>query len=396
MRILYLLHNVTLTGGGGFFNAFHRARHLIRKGHQPTIVTISPTARWGFSETEREGVRIIESPDLLPGIGRSGWDPWDTLCRIVHFRRGGFDIVHGMEARPAVALPSLYLKRARHIPVVLDWMDWYGRGGTASERSPLLRTFMQPVETFCEETFYPLADGCVAMGEPVLTRALSLGIPRERTINLLHGCDPQGIVPIDVHQARQALGTLPMDGVVLGYLGVLRRANAILALEAFEILRETLKVPCRLVLIGNHKLRQLSELIPESLREDVIETGWISYQDLNLYLAASDLLLLPFKKAVSTDNIWPSKLNDHLAAGRATVGTRMRVLEPIFEKYEIGLLTSDDPQEYAAGCLRLLEDRPLQARMAANARALAEGDLSWQRIVDRLEAFYSAIIEATR
>lgn len=394
LRILYLTHNVTWKGGGAFFNAYHRARHLVRKGHQVTIISISPASRWKFGETEQSGVRIVEAPDLLPGLARSGWDPWDTLRRIFYLRKGGFDIVHGNESRPVVAFPALYLQRVCRVPVVLDWMDWYGRGGTATERGTLLSAVMGPVETFFEERFHPLADGCVAMGEPLLERALSQGIPRDRTLNLLHGCDIEGITPVDAHQARLQVGNLPLDGFVLGHLGVLRQANAKLLLQAFDLVKKKIEAPCKLVLIGNHKLGQLEDLVPPRCRADVVETGWISYHDLNLYLAASDLLLLPFKKAVSTDSIWPSKFNDYLAAGRATVATNMRVLEPTFEQELVGVIACDEPQEFALACLRLLDDTPLRNQMARNARALAEGELSWQNIVDRLEAFYFELIEA--
>ena len=148
---------------------------------------------------------------------------------------------------------------------------------------------------------------------------------------------------------------------------------------------------CKLVLVGNHKLN-LGDYVPEDCRADVIETGWLSYEDVNLYLAASDILVLPLKRAVATDNVWPSKFNDYLAAGRLTVATNMRVLEPLFREHGVGLLTSDEPSAFAEGCLRALENAQLRSQMAANARALAEGELSWDRTVDRLEQFYDRIL----
>ena len=185
MRILYLTHNVTWKGGGAFFRAFHQARFLIERGHDVTVVSISPEQKTGFKVTEAEGVPIIESPDLLPGQARTGWDLWDTAQRIGRFGNQRYDLVHGLESRPVVAIPALWMKRRTGVPVVLDWADWYRRGGTASERSRKIRTLMHPVETFCEEFFHPFADGVVAMGEPLMERARSLGIPQSRMINLL-------------------------------------------------------------------------------------------------------------------------------------------------------------------------------------------------------------------
>jgi glycosyltransferase involved in cell wall biosynthesis len=74
----------------------------------------------------------------------------------------------------------------------------------------------------------------------------------------------------------------------------------------------------------------------------------------------------------------------------------MRVLEPVFEEHRVGILTKDEPHEFAEGCVRLLEDESLRGQMAENSRMLAEGDLSWDRIIDQLEAFYHSLIAAVR
>ncbi|MFZ2486855.1 MAG: glycosyltransferase family 4 protein [Anaerolineae bacterium] len=391
MRILYLTHNVTWKGGGAFFHAYHQARHLVQRGHDVTVLSIAPTARTGFREFETAGVRIVETPDLLRGQGRSGWDPSNVLRRIRYLRGQQFDIVHGLESRPAVALPALWMQRTYGTPTILDWADWYGRGGTASERGRLIRTFMQPVETFFEETFYPRADGVIAMGEPLLERALALGIARGRMINLLNGCDPDGLTPFVTEEARARVPRVPMDAYVLGYIGVMRATTAQLLFAALPRLKQLADRPVKVLIIGNHKLKDFWSYVPEDCRADVVETGWIDYDDLNNYLSASDVTVLPFQRMIATDNIWPSKLNDYLAAGKPTVATEMRILRPIFERYDIGVLTEDTPDAFAMGTMTLLHDAATRARQSRNARALAEGDLSWAHLVERLEGFYELV-----
>lgn len=395
MRILFLTHNVTWKGGGAFFHAYHLARHLVRRGHDVTVFSISPTARTAFHEFEAAGVRVVETPDLLVGQARTGWDPWDVLRRIGHVRGQRYDLVHGLESRPAVAIPALWLQRTEGTPAVLDWADWYGRGGTASERGRLVRTFMQPVETFCEETFYPLADGVVAMGEPLLERAAALGIDRERMINLLNGCDPEGLTPYSVEEARGRLSRAPRDAYVVGYVGVMRATTAQLLFSALPLMKRLAGRPVKVLCVGSHKLKDFWTFVPADCRDDVIETGWIDYDELNLYLSASDVMALPFRRMTATDSIWPSKLNDYLAVGRPTVATDMRILRPVFGAYDIGLLTDDTPDAFAEGVVTLLHDPQARARMGVCARAVAEGDLSWERLVGQLEQFYVKVIQMT-
>jgi glycosyltransferase involved in cell wall biosynthesis len=399
MRILYLTHNVTWKGGGAFFRAFHQARYLVRRGHEVTVLSIAPKSRTQFHQFESEGVRIVETPDLLRGSARTGWDPWNTLRRIGYLKGEDYDLVHGLESRPAVALPALWLKRRAGLPVILDWADWYGRGGTATERSRWIRTFMHPVETFCEERFHPLADGVVAMGEPLLERAAALGVPRERMINLLHGCDPEGLTPHGIEEARSRLGQeagLSSEDYVLGYVGVMRSTTAELLFASLPIIQRLADRPVKVVCAGKHKLNDFRSYVPADCMDDVIETGWVDYEELNLYLSSSDVMVLPFQRMIATDSIWPSKLNDYLAVGRPTVATDMRILRPIYERYDIGVLADDNPQAFAEAVVGLLHDPDRRARMMTAARALAEGDLSWERLVDRLEEFYIKLAKEHR
>jgi len=251
---------------------------------------------------------------------------------------------------------------------------------------------MEPLETFCEDYFMPKADRCIAMGDPFVKRALSLGVSRERILNLLHGCDPEQISPIAVSVARSKLNQFTPDTFILGYLGALRPSSAKLMFDTFRILRQRITSECKMVLIGNTKL-EIKEYLSPDISDSVIETSWLDYEEINLFLAACNVLLLPFKRAVASDNVWPSKLNDYLSVGRPTVATDMLSLRGVFNKFQVGILTQDDPVALAQGCLELYENRDTWSRMAQNARSLAEGSLSWSTLTDRLEIFYKDLLE---
>jgi len=226
-----------------------------------------------------------------------------------------------------------------------------------------------------------------------LERAAALGIPRERMINLLNGCDPEGLTPFSVEEARSRLPSVPRAAYVVGYVGVMRATTAKLLFSALPLIKQLAQRPVKVLCIGNHKLKDFWSFVPADCRNDVVETGWIDYDDLNVYLCASDVTVLPFQHMTATDNIWPSKLNDYLAAGRPTVATNMRILRPLFSAYDIGLLTEDTAHAFAQGVVTLLLSPEVRARQAVNARALAEGDLSWEHLVGQLEQFYVQLID---
>jgi glycosyltransferase involved in cell wall biosynthesis len=393
MRILYLTHTVTWKGGGIFYTAFHQGRFLARLGHEVTLVSISPSSRSHFSETIVEGVRIVETPDLLPGLARTGWDLWDTLRRILFLKDKTFDIIHGFESRPVVSLPALFMRNRLGVPLILTWADWFGKGGRSEERPWFIRIFMAPIEEFCEKYFYPKADFIVAMGEPLLGKAENMGIPKGNIISLLHGSDVERTRAFSQPDAKSKLGNkLPQNTLFLGYLGYFWSVNADLLFQTFRLVKATIHQPVKLLLIGNHRVN-LPKLLPGDLKNDVVETGWAAYEDVNYYLCASDVLLLPFVRTPVTESIWPSKINDYLASGRPIVATDMNILREIYKKKPFGHLTADNPKALAEAVVSVITNNAASLEFGHNARLLAEGDLSWEKIVVQVESLYHSLIQ---
>ena len=54
----------------------------------------------------------------------------------------------------------------------------------------------------------------------------------------------------------------------------------------------------------------------------------------------------------------------------------------------IGLLAEETPQDFSAKIKILIDNRDLRQRMGAAARRLAETELSWKSVVDRVEKAY--------
>ncbi|HSH46380.1 MAG TPA: glycosyltransferase, partial [Longimicrobiales bacterium] len=152
MRLLFLNHNVAFQGT--FFRAHQLARELTGRGHEVTLVTTSRRARLRGRWREVHGVSVYEAPDLLFGPGRTGWDAWNAVRRVLALRRRRFDVVHAFDGRPVVIGPALEVRRRTGARLVMDWADWWGRGGRIEERSgAVVRTLVGPVETWFEEAF---------------------------------------------------------------------------------------------------------------------------------------------------------------------------------------------------------------------------------------------------
>jgi glycosyltransferase involved in cell wall biosynthesis len=386
MKILFLNHNVAWRGG--FFRAYHWGHHLARRGHHITLLTISENNLWRFEIQERDGIVLVKTPDLLFGRLRSGWDVWDTMRRIGYLLPLSFDLVHSVDSRPACILPALVLKKLRRTKLVVDWGDWWGRGGTIVERSTnLTERLFAPVETFFEEGFRGYADGSVVLNSALERRALELGVAAHSIVRIPHGADIEGIVPLEKNAARKELGVSP-EMPVLGYVGAMFERDADLMIHAFEIMQAQ-DLGVMLFLIGNTKVRLPRRFLDSG---SVIVTGSLSYKRLQLYIACCDVMLLPLRNSVANRGRWPSKISDYLAAGKPVVACRVGDIAPLIEEGRCGVLTHDSPEDFATKTVEILRQHDLLEEMGRNARKVAETKLDWRLLTDQLERFYLYIL----
>jgi glycosyltransferase involved in cell wall biosynthesis len=376
--------------GGTFVRCLALAEGLALKGHNATLVTTSRKARWMRKRLTHEGVSIVEYPAVLPGRARSGWDPFDVARRLVGVMRGEFgnpDVVHAFDSRPAVILPAIALVKSSRAPLVIDWADWWGRGGTIESRGTgiLTRLATRRLETWFEETFRVRATRSTVITTALAERARGLGVGQNTITVLPQGCDSIGIVPTDVKLARLRCG-IPDGFPIVGYVGTLLKEDASLLFSSFTSLR-AVEDRLRLLLIGNPRL-PLPE-IPGLLR-----TGFVPRAQLSDYLGACDLFLLPLSDTIANRGRWPSKVNDYLSSGRPTVATPVGDLQHLFAHNEVGMLGRMNDGTFVSSCLTLLADPEARARLGRNARSIAETELSWPRICDSLVSVYLDALRA--
>ncbi len=386
-----LNHNVVLRGGT-YFRAFNFARHLVLRGHEVTVVTISSGARFKFREYVQDGVAVVESPDLLWGRGRSGWDPWDTLMRIEFLRKRHFDLIHGFDSRPVVILPALQLRRKRAVPLVLDWADWWGHGGTQAERPGRAKFLYSKIETFFEDRFRVRADRTTVASRLLFDRAASLGV-KPGTIQLLPGgADPARISFHPDPDIRPRFG-LGKDDFVVGYMGAASLGDAHLLFNAVRRLRVELP-NARLLAIGptiaGSRL-PFGAQVPTDLRKAVAITPFLAVSELPAVLSACDVLVLPLRATLANRARWPSRIGDYLAVGLPIVATRVSDAQDLFAS-DIGILTSDSPADLASGLLSVARNPERAKIFGQNARRLAQGEMSWETLTARLDHVYRSAI----
>ncbi len=390
MKLLYITHH---TRRRSFWRYENLAFRIAQRGHEVTLLCISDTARRGVTESTVNGVRYIEMPDLLSGKLRTGWDPWDAFNRWLWLRKNlGFDLIHAFETRPATIHPLQLMLRKRRIPLVIDWIDWWGRGGIITTNRPKwYQILFGPFETFYEEHFRAMADATTVICSALGRRAEGLGVNPESIFKVPIGADTENIPFVDPNTHRAEFGFSSADQIAL-----FSAMDAVMDVELVFDAAIKVKAVCsefKLVMTGNGADVLNKRARQKGLSEFFIHLGRLPQDEFVKALTCADVFLLPFADKIYNRGRWPCKIGDYLAAGRPVVSNPVGEVLSIMQVHPAGELTAFDSNDFAQGVIRILKNPSRSREMGKTARKIAETDLAWSGIIDELEHAYSYALE---
>jgi len=382
MKILAL--NFNQKGIGTYRRSFYFSRELARAGHEVTLITVSRGSRfrrvvsfkrdWIGESAEAQGpgpwVKLIEGPAwgyrFLPGWGSGPLDIWQRVREIL---AGDFDVVLGFEHHPNVAWPVYLTQGRRPFAFVSDWCDWFGGASNYFHGWRIAHR----IDSYFEENIRMKADRVSVTSRVLLNRALSLGIPREKVAQIPEGAATDYIVSCCPEQARQRCN-LPVD-VPLLVAG--RKADMYHEVRIFrEVLRQ---VPAAVFLMLGTRSEPALDLADRfGISDRILCTGRVSDEDYPFYLAAADVCFCPLEDNLNDSARWPAKVLDYLAAGRATVATAVGEVKELFDRQEVGVLTSNSCEECAASIVALFRDPERRHFLGASARKVMVEEWDWR------------------
>ena len=370
------------------------AKSLVERGHDVTLMMIAERRRLGVVEGYWDGVWTVESPDLLWGRLRSGWDPWNTLNRALYLRadRRPYDLIFCSETRPATIHPALLHKRRHNLPLITDWMDWWGRGGIIDEFRPdWYRVLFGRIETYYEEAFRARAQGLTVISAALAKRAVGLGVQPERILHLPNGTHPEHFNVPDSAACRRKVD-LDLDGPIIGYAS--QDTHFDLAPMIEVLARVVRRFPRARLLVTGKAPKQIAKLARASgVRRNLILTGFLPYEEFPWYLGCADLFVMPFPETVYNIGRWPSKVGAYMSVGRPTVSNPTGDVTGLFEKHNIGVLARWDPEDFCRQIIFLLEHPDVAQQLGENARRAAVTEYDWKVLIRKLESFFYKILE---
>ena len=148
-------------------------------------------------------------------------------------------------------------------------------------------------------------------------------------------------------------------------------------IKAARLVRD--KVPrSTFVVAGDGEYASELHRLNEALRRPVHFLGWVSYEKVPGKIAEADICTSCVLPTVFTEYAYPVKLFEYLACRKPVVVSNIAGHVELVRHGRDGLVyEANDPADLARQILRLIKDRSLRRRLAANGYSLAKR-YSWE------------------
>jgi glycosyltransferase involved in cell wall biosynthesis len=393
LRILYMHQFFTTREGTGGTRSYEFARHLVRRGHEVTILTAAGGAR--ARRHRVEGIDVVEvsgaSSDYVSATATSyparmaGFVKFAAGATVAALREPRPDVVFATSPPLTIALPGVAASRRHHAPLVFEVRDLWPEAPI--QMGALDNRLAQRAARVLERTVLGTARHVVALSPGMRDGVVAAGVEPERVTLIPNASDLDLFSPnLDPGHLRAELG---LNGAfVCSYFGTMGEANDLTqVLEAAAVLRDRGEEGVRFVLQGDGKRRGAleSQVRMRALHNVVLLPAGDKHAAARL-AAASDACMTIFKDVPILATNSPNKLFDTFAAGRPAVVNTAGWQRELVEHNRAGVAARPGDPAHLAEQVLWLRDHPQEtAQFGRNARRLAEIEFDRRLLADRLE-----------
>lgn len=387
MTIFFLSyeHDPVVQGGmGGFRKIWELAAQCHSEGHRVVLFVPAGTRLPEFSALEAVEIPYLNLPVIRPLLIYAQLLALPLLNAVkVHP-----DVIYMRTMHSPLAILLAKVTRALlFIEVNGDSYSYYLTRRASALRLGLIKLIDQVNFRYCDRII-PISKG---LQEMLWQR---YQVPPEKTVLIESATDPELFRPLDGHTCRQRLGLNPTSRYV-GFVGSFFRHQGIDVLidAAPTIVRRFPDV--RFLLVGDGIMRQAwaERISKRGLSPSFIFTGQIPYQEVPLYIGATELCVAPF--LADRGDASPLKLFDYLACGRPVVASNIHPLRDLLSRAQgIASVPPEEPEALGKEIVRLLEDKEAARRLGEEGRGWVLKAHSWRAAGERMLQVCEEVLRA--
>jgi glycosyltransferase involved in cell wall biosynthesis len=387
MKILILNHNNE--NYGTYYRCFFLGKNLARKGNDVTMICASGK-NFDLSIRKKrigDNFKIITLPRIKYHKYFTGQLELRLPLLILFALFYPYDVLHAFTvAQPQIGIPAWIAKKIRRKKVIVDWDDLWGGGFGEEHPFPI-----KQVLHFFETKIPFVADRVTVSSEYLLNRAKEIGLNPGIIHKIPNGTNVNKINPLDKDESRERL-KFQKDTNLIVSVGRTYTESLNLLFATFVLVAEKI-LNTRLVMVGVEDLPESLKKRYRHIMDQVSLTGPRPYEEVPLYMAAADVLVLPMADNNIEKARFPMRFGDYLCSGRPIVSNAVGEVKFYLENYRCGI-TSDpsDPQELAENILRVLGgNEEIGDEIGRNSRYVAREILNWEKVTEDLNRIYKEV-----
>ncbi len=301
--------------------------------------------------------------------GRSLWVDLEARAIMSLIKREAlhFDLIHAHFTWPSGAV-AVRLKKSLGVPVVITEHTSNTLYKALRERNPYyIRTWEE-------------SDAIIRVNKKDIPLICRYGVDPSKICSIANGYDPAKFHPVDKKLARQSLD-LPMDSKIVLNVGSLYevKGQKYLVTAIKDIVKDRDDIICYIGGTGPLKNDLEQQITSLNLQEHIKLAGLILHEQLNLWMNACDLFVLP---SLNEGN--PTVMFEALGCGKPFVGTKVGGIPEIITSDDYGLLVDPaNPNELREKIIEALDKDWDSEKILVYAKRF-----TWENIAKEIIALY--------
>jgi glycosyltransferase involved in cell wall biosynthesis len=387
------------------------AETLLADGHDVTVL-----CRKGAADTDREivdGVTVYRYaptttsrnlPDKVRYLCTQVHPYWATALREV-IEAENIDALHVHDLR--FADTGLSIGEQYGVPIVADLHENYPEAVRQWRRMVDWPTLVRHPAKLADRLGFPvirykrIERRCVRRADRLICVAEEA---REHYVRDC-GADPETTHVVSNRvdlSLLDRMDTQPIDhdGFLISYIGSYGTHRGLkTAIRALS--HVVSEIPeARLLIVGSAGEEDYEQEIKEfctehNVRDNVTFTGWVDFEYVPSYIAASDICFVTHAETAHTNTTIPHKLFQYMALRRPVIVSDVKPLQRVVHDTDSGLVIPAGDHEAMANAVRKLYRHPeTRAEFGENGRRAVEDRYNWENEAGTLRDVYRGLTDS--
>ena len=330
----------------------------------------------------------LRRPGLIkiPGLSRlsAGFTHYLEIQKTIKEKNIDAVVLYGVATN---GLQTIHLARKFNIPVVFRSID------IVNQLVPY--SALRPIARFLEKKVYSRVDMILTLTPRLSKYVIDLGANEVKAKLLPMPVDLNLFYPSpDSAELRQKWGLNERDQIIV-FIGTLFEFSGLDVLTRHfpEVVKQ---VPeAKLLVVGGGPQRlKLEEIITElGLQKRVIITGFQPYHTMPQHINLAAICINPFLVTDATRNIFPGKIVQYLACGKAVIATSLPGMVAVIPGEDQGVIYANSADDMAREMVYLLKSTERRQQLGHAGLNYVKQVHSYDKIAHQLETILEEVIK---